>query len=149
MTDSKPPLKLVAMDAEDLAIVSACCQDGVLKVSDLEYLGRDKRFLLSLNRFVWEDADGKKSKKNFERRRTVLHFERVNRVQLMGVDRSQLDMVLSLLAITFSEGEAPGGVIELVFAGDGAIKLEVECIEAQMSDLSAAWEAKSQPTHAD
>ncbi|MBL4599441.1 MAG: DUF2948 family protein [Rhizobiaceae bacterium] len=149
MTDSKPPLKLVAMDAEDLAIVSACCQDGVLKVSDLEYLGRDKRFLLSLNRFVWEDADGKKSKKNFERRRTVLHFERVNRVQLMGVDRSQSDMVLSLLAITFSEGEAPGGVIELVFAGDGAIKLEVECIEAQMSDLSAAWEAKSQPTHAD
>lgn len=149
MTDSTSPLKLVAMDAEDLGIISACCQDGVLKISDLEYLGKEKRFLLSLNRFVWEDADGKKGKDSFERRRTILHFERVNRVQLMGVDRSQSDMVLSLLAVTFTEGDAPGGVIELVFAGDGAIKLDVECVEAQMSDLSAAWETKSQPKHAD
>ena len=132
MTETKPPLKLVAMDA-----------------SDLEYLGREKRFLLSLNRFVWEDADSKKNKKEFERRRAVLHFERVNGVQLMGINRSEADMVLSLLAVTFSEGEAPGGVIELVFAGDGAVRLEVECIEAQLSDLSAAWETNSLPTHSD
>lgn len=149
MTDTKPPLKLVAMDASDLEVISACCQDGVLKIADLEYLGREKRFLLSLNRFVWEDADKKKNKKEFERRRTVLHFERVSGVQLMGIDRSETDMVLSLMAVTFSEGEAPGGVVELVFAGDGAIRLEVECIEAQLSDLSAAWETKSLPTHSD
>lgn len=137
-------LKLLALDRDDLQVISSCCQDAVLKVGDLEYLAAQKQFALSLNRFAWE-VDG--VSKTPERRKSVLHFARVNSVQVSGIDRSDKEMVLSLLAVLFEPEEEPSGAIELVFAGDGAIRLNVECIEAQLSDMPAAWEAKGRPSH--
>ena len=137
-------LKLMALDAEDLQVISSCCQDAVLKVGDLNYLAAQKQFTLSLNRFVWE-LDGKT--KTPERRKSVLHFAQVNGVKISGIDRTEKEMVLSLLAVLFEAGDEPSGEIELVFAGDGAIKLDVECIEAQLADMPAAWEAKGRPSH--
>ena len=134
-------LKLMAFDKEDLEVVSSCCQDAILKVGEMTYFAKEKRFVMTLNRFVWEDETRK------ERRRAVLHFERVNRVQVSGIDRSDPEMVTSLLAVLFEEGDAPGGTLELVFAGDGAIRLDVECVEAQLSDMPAAWRAQSVPAH--
>ena len=137
-------LKLMALDAEDLQVISSCCQDAVLKVGDLDYLAAQKQFTLSLNRFAWE-LDGKT--KTPERRKSVLHFAQVNGVKISGIDRAEKEMVLSLLTILFEKTEEPSGEIELVFAGDGAIKLNVECIEAQLADMPAAWEAKGRPSH--
>jgi len=137
-------LKLMALDADDLQVISSCCQDAVLKIGDLDYLASKKQFALSLNRFAWE-LDGKS--KTPERRKSVLHFAQVNGVKVSGIDRSEKEMVISLLAVLFEVGDEPSGEIELVFAGDGAIKLNVECIEAQLSDMPAAWEAKGRPSH--
>jgi len=137
-------LKLMALDAEDLQVISSCCQDSVLKVGDLEYLSSRKQFTLSLNRFAWE-SDSKS--KTPERRKSVLNFARVIGVKVSGIDRSDKEMVLSLLAVIFTAGEEPGGEVELVFAGDGAIRLAVECIEAQLADMPAAWEARGRPSH--
>lgn len=139
-------LKLMALDSQDLQVISSCCQDAVLKVGDLEYLAQQKQFTLSLNRFAWE-VDGKS--KTSERRKSVLHFAQVKGVKISGIDRHDKEMVLSLLAILFESGDEPSGEIELVFAGDGAIKLNVECIEAQLADMPAAWEAKGRPSHED
>lgn len=136
-------LKLMAMDAEDLKVVSSCCQDSVLKIGEMNFLAKEKRFFLTLNRFAWEVSGAKRK----ERRRAVLHFERVNKVSLSGIDRSDPEMVTSLLAVLFEEGDKPQGTIELVFAGDGAIRLDVECVEAQLTDMPAAWEAQSTPSH--
>lgn len=134
-------LKLMALDAEDLEVISGCCQDAVLKIGDLQYLAGEQRFVMTLNRFAWEKEDSR------ERHRAVLHFERVNGVQVQGIDRKNKEMVISLLAVLFEPGEEPGGIIELVFAGDGAIRLDVECIEVQLADMPAAWEAQSRPSH--
>jgi hypothetical protein len=67
----------------------------------------------------------------------------------MGLDQARADDVLSLLAIRFVAGEAPAGTIELVFSGGIAIRLEVECIEARLTDTGAAWETLSRPAHPD
>ena len=136
-------LKLIALDADDLQVISGCCQDAVLRVGEMDYNPKEKRFVLALNRYAWEEN------KSQERHKAVLHFERVNRVQLQGIDRSQKDIVISLLAILFEPGEEPGGTIELVLAGDGGIRLDVECIEAKLSDMPAAWKASSKPSHDD
>ena len=138
-------LKLIALETDDLEIISALCQDSVLKVGDLDYQAKGNRFALIVNRFVWESAEEKRV--NFERRKSVLHFERVQSVSVMGLDRNDKEMVLSLLAVTFEAGDLPGGYVELVFAGDGAIRLKVECIEAQLSDMAAAWGTDSLPKH--
>jgi hypothetical protein len=146
-----PDLKLIALDAEDLAIISAHLQDAVMKVGDLAFLPREKRFAAVANRFDWMDAieNDATGKKRYARRRTALRFERVLRAQVHGVDLESKGAVTELLAIHFEPGDLPQGHVILEFADGGAIRLNVECIEAELRDLGPAWEAKSKPRHPD
>ncbi|EJJ27319.1 DUF2948 family protein [Rhizobium sp. CF142] len=142
MTD----LKLVALDSEDLAVISAHMQDSVFKVADIDWSPRDKQFSLATNRFVWEEAARKR--KGFERRRAALVFKRVLSVRSIGIDRARRDDVLSLLALRFEQkGEGPEGTLELSLSGTASIVLEVECIEVQLADIGGAWETTSKPRH--
>ncbi len=147
MIETNPPLKLVALDAEDLAVLSAHVQDAVLRIGDMAFLPRQRRFALAMNRFVWETAkEGRR--RSFERRRAALHFDRVLSVKATRIRRDVPDAVLDMLAVVFEPGaEAPGGHVLITFAGGGAVRLEVECIEAQLADLGAAWQTRSKPTH--
>ncbi|MBB5665106.1 hypothetical protein GGE68_003320 [Rhizobium leguminosarum] len=139
-------LKLVALDDEDLAIISAHMQDSVFKVGDIDWSPRDAQFALAVNRFVWEGAERKR--RGFERRRTALVFKRVLAVRSLGIDRGKRDEVLSLLALRFEQkGEGPEGTIELSLSGTASIALDVECIEVQLADIGGAWEASSKPRH--
>jgi hypothetical protein len=139
-------LKLVALDDQDLKIVSAHVQDAVMKVGDLDYSAAAKRFVLTMNRFAWETRTGI-FRPRYERRKSVLDFNRVLAVKSTGIPRDKPKDVLSLLAIRFHQKDAPAGTIELDFAGGGTIALEVECIEARLADLAGAWEASSRPIH--
>jgi DUF2948 family protein len=148
-----PELKLIALDADDLAIISAHLQDALLKVGDLAYLPGERRFAALGNRFDWADAlrDGGRPPE-FVRRRAALRFERVLAAQVQGIDLARKGEVLSLLTVTFEPSgvpEDPGGLVILQFANGGAIRLEVECIEAELKDLGAVWRAKSKPLHPD
>lgn len=137
-------LRLHALDDEDLALVSAILQDALIRVGDLAYLPGQRRFALVGARFDWAaEAEGR-----LERCRAGLHFEGVQRVRLLRVPHDKPETVLELLALTFEPGpEAPAGVVRLVFAGGAAIRLEVECVEAQMRDIGPRWRVKSRPSH--
>jgi hypothetical protein len=136
-------LKLVALDQEDLAIISAHLQDAIVRVGDLTYLCKEKRFALVGRRFDWEARPDEPPR----RRLTGLHFERVKAVRARGIDRSNPDAILNLLAITFEETDNPSGTASLIFADGAAIQIDVECIEMQMKDLGPVWEAESRPSH--
>ena len=138
-------LKLVALDEEDLAVISAHVQDAVMKVENLDFVRAAKQFVLTMNRFAWETASGG-LRANNERRQSVLSFARVLSVKTHRVDPKKSN-VLELLAIRFLAGEAPAGTIELDFAGNATIRLEVECIEARLTDTGGAWRASSRPAH--
>jgi len=142
-------LKLVAFDASDLEILSAHLQDAVLKIADIAYLPQAKRFVALANRFDWSSAikEEDRRKPTYARLRTALRFERVLAAQTTGLDLANKAGVLSLLAVTFEAGSAPEGYVTLVFAGGSAIKLHVECIEAELRDLGAAWQTKARPDH--
>ena len=138
------PLKLIALDADDLSVISAHLQDAVLKRGDIAWLPGEQRFALALRRFDWEGAaQGQK-----RRRLSALHFERVTAARSNKVGAG--DAVLSLLAVTFagSDGD-PAGQVTLHFSDGAAIRLDVECIEAQMKDLGPIWEAVATPAHPD
>lgn len=139
-------LKLIALDEQDLGIVSAHVQDAVMKVGDLEFAAREKRFIVAMNRFAWEESRGFFRHRD-QRRKCVLTFDRVVGVKTSKMDMRNPDDVLSLLAVRFEETEAPAGKVELIFSGDAGVRLEVECIEARLSDVGAAWEASSRPVH--
>jgi hypothetical protein len=139
-------LKLVALDEQDLNVISAHVQDAVTRVGDLKFLPRDQRFVVPMYRFAWETQTARFPGRP-ERRNSVLHFERVRVARAAGVAQGKAGDMLSLLALRFLPAEAPGGLIELVFSGGGTIRLDVECIEARLSDLGGAWQASSRPKH--
>jgi hypothetical protein len=154
-------LKLIAFDDEDLAIIGAHLQDAVIRVEDMAFLKADRRFALVVNRFDWAlavktqtpkgGAAKSKSKSKFGRfvrRRAGVRVEHVMGAQVSGIDLQQRDQVLSLLTLTFEPSETPQGAILLTFAGGGRIRLEVDCIEAALTDLGAAWETPRKPEHA-
>jgi hypothetical protein len=151
MPEPMQDLKLIAMDAEDLAIVSAHLQDAVLKVADIAYLPRERRFAALANRFNWTAAlaSGSIDNSKLTRHRCALRFERVTAARVQGIDLSTKDRILSLLALQFEpEGpESPSGRVTLVFAGNAAIQLDVECVEAELRDLGGAWAARGRPEH--
>jgi hypothetical protein len=138
---------LAAADADDLQIISAKLQDAVARVGDLVWLPQTRRFAVLFNRFKWEDAQGERGQN--VRVRSGLHFNGVLSAKSVKIMRGNPDAVLSLLAIQFLPrgGEDPGGMVVLVFAGGGAIKLDVENIEAELSDISGEWAALGKPSH--
>lgn len=143
-------IHLAALDAKDLEVISALTQDAVLKAGDISRPKSDT-FALELNRFAWDAAPrkffGLAFGKTKERRRSVLHFSRVIEAKITGFTKANPDEVLSLLAIRFIEAEAPSGTVELLFAGNASIRLGVECIECQLTDIGAAWAAIAEPKH--
>ena len=140
MTD----LKLLALDGEDLEVISATTQDSCVRVGDMGYAQSERRFALLMNRYAWEAGD---PRGRGVRKRAGLHFDRVTAVEARGINLEARDGVLELLAITFAETDPPGGTVELAFAGGGTIRLSVEVLEARLKDLGAAWGAKAQPRH--
>ena len=142
MTD----LKLIALDSEDLEVLSAHVQDAVVRVADMGYARGDRRFALLMNRFDWESGQARRDKG--QRKRAALHFDGVQSVVTNGFDPSSAEGVLNLLAISFITVDGPAGIVELSFAGGGTVRLGVECLEARLSDLGAAWAASAKPVHA-
>ena len=140
-----PDLKLLALDSEDLDVISATTQDAVVRVGDMGFAKADSRFALLMNRFAWEEGG-----KTRQRKRAALHFDRVTDVKVAGINTEAVDGVLELLTIRFNAAGAdvPEGTVELAFAGGGTIRLSVECLEARLQDLGAAWAAKATPAHA-
>ena len=138
-------LKFVVLDEEDLEIVSAHLQDAVVKVADVLWRPQEKRLVVALNRFDWEGAQTDKSE--YRRRRSALRFERVLSCKCKSVNPAGKDAILNLLAVEFEETDSPAGAITLIFSGGGALRLEVECLEAELADLGPTWSTGCCPAH--
>lgn len=147
MSETAKPLKLMALDAEDLEIISAHCQDAVLRLEDIGYVKKSRRFAIILNRFDWETALKTGKDHQLRRRRSALRFECVDQAEHINLKAKPKDHALKLLTIKFGETNAPSGVLSLIFSGDCEIKLSVECIEVELNDLGAMWETKNLPDH--
>jgi hypothetical protein len=138
------PLRLQALDSEDLALVSAHLQDAAVRVGDIAFLKEKGRFVLVAARFDWQAE----SLGRLERCASALHFETVRAARCQRLSRDDPDAMLALLAILHeAKGEGPEGQIRLIFSGGATIALEVEGIEAQLCDLGPRWRVSSRPSH--
>jgi hypothetical protein len=151
MANPAPALKLLAQDAEDLAVISAVLQDAVAKIGDIHWDAQGRTLTLACNRFRWE-AGGKKAAKRGvegERVRSALQLGDVTSVQARNLKRDAKGAIVELLAIAFEPGEAPGGVVLLTFAGGGDLRVGVECLDVALADVSEPWATPRRPGHAD
>ncbi len=139
-------LKFVVLDEEDLEIVSAHLQDAVVKVADVLWRPKENRVVVALNRFDWEGVQT--GNPEYRRRRSALRFERVLSCKCRDVNPAGKDAVLNLLAVEFAETDSPAGVVTLIFSGGAAVRLDVECLEAELADLGLSWTTGACPVHA-
>lgn len=141
---AEAPLKLKAETAEDLAVLAALAQDAVLSAADMTYDRKARRLALLVNRFRWEDRVSAEAQgRPFERVRALLVISDVLSVQLSGVAPGAAGMVLSLLDVAWAPGADGTGRLTLTLAGDGAIAVEVECLNLALRDVTRPYVAPS------
>ena len=153
-----PPLKLVAHDAEDLAVVAACLQDALIPLNEMRYLPQERRFIMVANRFRWERAaqgsqeqapqgdasfDSDEDFGALQRTNAGICIDRVLAVRSRNIDRSRPDDFLSVLSV-----QLDGNKLSFLFAGGGVIQIEIEALALYFSDLGKAWPTQWQPDHA-
>lgn len=165
---TEKPLKLGAADAEDLRVIAAICQDALVPLSEMTYLADEKRFVLALNRFRWDrtpengdsaaasdsarpqvDRDAPFSDKDdagpvYERVLCGLTFENVSAVRTRSIDLRKRQEILALLTM-----HSEPGTVLLLFAGGGAIKLEVGELRCFLEDFGPSWPTRRRPSHPD
>ncbi|NSX56620.1 DUF2948 family protein [Parasulfitobacter algicola] len=138
------PLRLVAFDSDDLQVISALVQDAVFPITEMKWLAGQRRFALLLNRFRWEDQSlADQRNRSYERVQSVMTIENVQKVLSQGIDRSDKDTVLSCLSVAFEPGADADGVVTITLAGDGAIAVHVEALEAVLRDVTKPYVAPS------
>ena len=147
-------LRLRAIDTLDLSVIAAHLQDALVKMADIGLDKEKRRFALLFNRFMWEDLEaekrnGAKPDKNapYRRVRSALHFDTVQRVQTQGLRLGNAEAIAALMTLAFEPKNDLSGTVTMTFAGGGAIKLDVECLDGWLTDLSAPWTTKNKPGH--
>ncbi len=144
------PLRLQAMDAADLEVISALTQDAVFPVTEMSWNPAERRFAVLLNRFRWEDLEAAETRRRpVERVQSVLSIQDVMKVASQGVNREDRAMVMSVLSMGFEAGEDGTGILVLTLAGDGAIRLSVETLDVILKDVTRPYVAPSKmaPRH--
>ncbi|WP_434288547.1 DUF2948 family protein [Celeribacter sp. SCSIO 80788] len=146
------PLALKAMDTDDLTVISALVQDAIVPMGEISYDATHRRFALLINRFRWEDVEtAERRKRPVERVQAVLLFDDVMAARSSGVPSGDKEMILSVLAVTFSPSEDGMGTVEITLAGDGTIALDVEALDVTLKDVTRPYVAPSHhiPKHDD
>lgn len=153
------PLKLRAVDDDDLAVLAACLQDALVPADDMCFLAEENRFVLVANRFRWEslppgalDPTAETAPEGpFERVHCGITIENVTRVQSRGFTPGVAgdgDTLLEVLTILAEEGAEGGQVVTLVFAGGAAVRLEVTKLDVILGDVGEPWPTLWRPRHA-
>jgi len=138
------PLNLGALDQDDLGVLASLLQDAVFPVTEMKWDRTQRRFLLLVNRFRWEDRTAaERRQRGYERVKSLVTVDHVLKVASLGIDRSDPELILSLLDLTFEPGEDGAGAVILTLAGDGAIRLEVEALELGLRDVTRPYLAPS------
>ncbi|MEM6482389.1 MAG: DUF2948 family protein [Pseudomonadota bacterium] len=134
-------LNLVAMDDEDMQILSSLVQDAVFPITEMRWLARDKQLVFLVNRFRWEDTG--RARHGAERVQALLVVENVLGIASQGIDRKDSDTILQLLSAQFEPGQDIDGHVTLTLAGDGAIRARVEALEVRLRDVTRPYRAPS------
>ena len=133
-------LKLIAQDDEQLTILSSLAQDSIIKSNEMGYDKKNKRFALLMNRYRHEEE-------NPSRIRTAIHFDYVESIKSVGIDKESKNEILVLLAIRFEIKSKPSGSIFLEFSNNKSISFDVESIEAFLTDMGEPWKISNRPDH--
>jgi hypothetical protein len=125
--------RLAALDGDDLCVISTHVQDARVRVREIVWRQGEKRVVVGMRRIDWDQALS--GTPQGSRLVSALRFDRVLACKSRNIDLDATDAVLDLIGIEFSPGDPPGGTALLLFAGGGALRLDLECLECELADL--------------
>ncbi|MGI9418989.1 MAG: DUF2948 family protein [Geminicoccaceae bacterium] len=154
MNDASPrnlkpdePLRLRALDRDDLQVIAACLQDALVPLREMAFMADERRFMAAFNRFQWERLADPGDAKSLTLCQSVLRVDHVNGVQYRGLDRELDGIKFELLTIQLEPSDGGGFMLVLVFAGDVALKLEISDLQVMLQDFGDPWPADVAPHH--
>ena len=139
-------LKLIGNNVEDLKVISAYCQDSIVKIKDIAYLKENKIFIMMLSRFMWEDIE-KGIFRKYKRIKSILKFDFIESVLAKNINQKWKNINLELLAIRSNYNQDNMYDINLIFSGNGILLLKSEEIDVILDDQEYFWEVKHSPKH--
>ena len=146
---SEHPLRFLAQDEDDLKIISTLVQDAVLPLKETSWQPEVNRFGLLLNRFRWQDKTrAERGNRVYERVQAIMVVNNVQKVSSMGIDKSDREQIISILSVDYKESKHGGGQLAFTLAGDGALALDVECLDVTLKDVTKPYKAVSMPAPA-
>ena len=125
--DKKYLKKIIAQSPLDLKMISACCSEAKLKLSDIKYLPKNKLFLISIERLN-KEIENKSEKIN-----SIIKFEFIETSKSKNIDQSNQEIILELLAIDLVKKNQNYEII-LLFSNNAFITLSAEIIEVTLED---------------
>jgi hypothetical protein len=149
-------VRLKAASAEDLEVLAACLQDAVVRLRDMTWLAKERRFVFIGTRFQWErepeaplppeageDASFAQGGPLYSRVHCGVAFDKVTAVKSRNLDPKRREQLLNLLTI-----KSDGAAIRLIFSAGVEIRLETAGLAAYLEDLGEAWPTQWRPSHA-
>lgn len=130
------PVRLRAKDLEDLTVISALLQDSLVPLGDMAYIKEEQRFVMAVNRYRWED------KAEQTRTHALVSFSNVTGVQSLGLDRSKLNHIHSMMSLGYADG-----IAFAEFSGGGRLRMEVQSLDCLLEDVGEPWPAGQEPEH--
>ena len=148
-------LRLLALDEDDVAVVSTLLQDAIIPGVDMEFNRKTGQFIIVANRFCWEipPLDGVTSsdgKPVHERRLCGICVRHVTAAQHHNWPDMRQDALFNLLALLYvdmakNEGEGVG--LQFEFSGGSSLRLLTDEIDITLADLDAGHPTSLQPAH--
>ena len=138
------PIRIEALDDEDLKVVSALCQDSVVIGKDILWQTKKSRLSLLLNRFRWEEESIEP-----ERVQSLLVIDRVDKVSSRAFSINDKNKIYSLMSLQFDKKDEIGGILNIIFSRDSMIAASIECLEIKLQDVTRPYKAPSgsRPKH--
>ncbi len=125
--DKKYLAKIIATDNEGLQMISACCANAKVKISDMTYLKSNRIFLLLVERSKVETGQ------NNKKINSICKFECVDLVKSKNIDQKNQDLVLEIITIDFLKNK-DSFEINIIFNNNAHISLTTETIEVRLED---------------
>jgi hypothetical protein len=133
-------LKLLAADADDLKIIASALQDAILRVRDVRYDAVARAVSLRLTRYRHEtDAS--------ERVECGVRIDGVLALKSQGIERGAADAYMVVLDMAFDAQDEVGGVLDVVLAGGGTLRMNVESLDVLLADVGEARQTRAKPDH--
>jgi hypothetical protein len=125
--------RLAALHEDDLCVISTHVQDARVRVREIVWRPAEKRLVVGMRRLDWDQALS--GVPRARRLVSALRFDRVLACKSRNIDLTAAETTLDLIGIEFAPGDPPGGSAMLLFAGGGALRLDLECLECELADL--------------